>query len=460
MNRAVFKAALTTALLVSAGSAGAAADSLKLFFPWGSNALTAAAKHTLDLAVYRDFFSGGRFLIYGYTDASGSMESNQLLSDARVQALQAYLKDSLRLAVPVETAVGRGERYAGSASDRDWRDRLVTVYRMPASEPEKTPAARKVPLPVRAFNPVFLGGCSDCPPGFRNYTEAVNTQAYAVYKQGRALNPRTDFAAVRARFGFNTVSGAPRWTKTELLRKTAAGAPGARGSFAILLALAYALERKPDSMFQFLNQALDGCEPDTQSAACAEVWDPNILGFYQFEPYTSTEAWRRFAGRILARYRKTHADTRAEKDLPLLLAGGADQSVRFPLAVADPSLGAVRERVARRNLAFIRSYMDRNGFPRRENGSAGAADAAFLLVQHSEDTGLQRKVLVQLQALLKTGAADKEQVALLTDRYLVNATGRQRFGTQWMSDGTLYPIEDIETVNRRRAEFGLEPLRF
>jgi hypothetical protein len=74
---------------------------------------------------------------------------------------------------------------------------------------------------------------------------------------------------------------------------------------------------------------------------------------------------------------------------------------------------------------------------------------------------LQRDLLPVIVAVIKKDPSQKAEFAGLYDRLRVSAGMKQLFGTQAVSTSgflVLYPIEDQEKVNERRAEFGLPEL--
>lgn len=90
------------------------------------------------------------------------------------------------------------------------------------------------------------------------------------------------------------------------------------------------------------------------------------------------------------------------------------------------------------------------------------AMAAFLLVQHTQESEFRKSSLELLQKAVKEGGARDDQLALLTDRFLISEGKPQRYGTQTRitKDGKFEvpPIEDEANVDKRRAEVGLGPL--
>lgn len=154
----------------------------------------------------------------------------------------------------------------------------------------------------------------------------------------------------------------------------------------------------------------------------------------------------------------------------LLRRAAADQSVREQLTRAlqagnqpDSSVIANMLAVDSANTAWLRDAVERRGWPGRSSVGDDGAAAAFLLVQHSDrDTAFQARVLAALEAVYRSGEVQGQEVALLTDR-LSGARGKpQVYGTQaTVRDGrvVLDPIIDSASVDARRAELGLPPIR-
>jgi hypothetical protein len=146
----------------------------------------------------------------------------------------------------------------------------------------------------------------------------------------------------------------------------------------------------------------------------------------------------------------------------LLALGRADQALR---ADADSMRSAsyVRrmEEGDSANADALMEIVARHGWPTRSRVGREAASAAFLVAQHNPR--IRGEALARMLAL-PPGEVDAQDLALLQDRVLVSEGKPQRFGSQFSSaPGSpdvleLYPIEDIEHVDARRAEVGLFPL--
>ena len=90
-----------------------------------------------------------------------------------------------------------------------------------------------------------------------------------------------------------------------------------------------------------------------------------------------------------------------------------------------------------------------------------AANAAFLIVQHA-DQSLWRRFLPTIEAMVMTGEAEGPAYALMYDRLALSEGRAQRYGSQMRCSSGQYvvsePVEDMATVDARRASVGLGTL--
>lgn len=143
-----------------------------------------------------------------------------------------------------------------------------------------------------------------------------------------------------------------------------------------------------------------------------------------------------------------------------------DLRVRQELARAGALFEGYHPRmreVHERNAARLRAVLKECGWPARSVVGEEAADAAWLILQHSiGNPDLQRLGLSVLEAAAAVGEARMIHVAMLEDRIRCNEGKGQRYGTQidWDKDGLLspLPIDDETNVDKRRSEVGLGPL--
>ena len=103
-----------------------------------------------------------------------------------------------------------------------------------------------------------------------------------------------------------------------------------------------------------------------------------------------------------------------------------------------------------------------HGWPKRSVFGEEASGVAFLVVQHAE-LDYQKKYLPLIKEAVAQKEARQSDLAMLEDRILTREGKKQTYGTQLRLNQTtqrmeLYPIEDEENVDARRATVGLEPL--
>ncbi len=110
------------------------------------------------------------------------------------------------------------------------------------------------------------------------------------------------------------------------------------------------------------------------------------------------------------------------------------------------------------NRQRLKEIIQEHGWPGKSLVGADGANAAWLVVQHSDaDVAFQRECLALMEAAPE-GEVSPQDVAYLTDRVLVNEGKKQRYGTQMGMNFKPRPIEDPDNVDKRRAEIGLPPL--
>src|SRR5207253_2981830 len=107
--------------------------------------------------------------------------------------------------------------------------------------------------------------------------------------------------------------------------------------------------------------------------------------------------------------------------------------------------------LAEENTAFIKSVIDKQGFPGRKQVVERGAQAAFVLILHAErELQFQIRCLALIEKSVTTGDASPRFLAYLTDRVRVAEWMPQVYGTQFMKavNGAQvpHPIEDAANV--------------
>ncbi len=129
-----------------------------------------------------------------------------------------------------------------------------------------------------------------------------------------------------------------------------------------------------------------------------------------------------------------------------------------------PELIEKQAEIDRKNLARLEKVIQQYGWPGKSLVGDQASVAAFLILQHSEQS-TQEKYLEMFKQAAKSGEARKADAAMLEDRVLMRQGKKQIYGTQLQSNAAsngklfVFPIEDELHVDQRRTRVGLPPLR-
>lgn len=172
-------------------------------------------------------------------------------------------------------------------------------------------------------------------------------------------------------------------------------------------------------------------------------------------------AWRATQASInTAKSRTARAVSKPALRKKLLMLAQRDQEVRSE--TSEDLLG--REAADKDAFDAIKRIVARSGFPKESEVGRDGVNAAWLLVQHaSMDPGWQFEVLQQLESSAASGEISGEQFALLYDRVAVLYHHKmQKYGTQLQPGAETaqpLPIEEADSVDARRAELGMMPLR-
>jgi hypothetical protein len=114
------------------------------------------------------------------------------------------------------------------------------------------------------------------------------------------------------------------------------------------------------------------------------------------------------------------------------------------------------------NTAYMKTVIDKYGWPGVGLVGEDGALAAFLLVQHADrDPQFQKKCLPLLEAAVQAQEASAGNLAYLTDRVLLAEGKPQRYGSQFQTVGgksVPLTLEDPDNVDARRESVGLPPL--
>ncbi|MBO2464974.1 DUF6624 domain-containing protein [Actinomadura violacea] len=115
------------------------------------------------------------------------------------------------------------------------------------------------------------------------------------------------------------------------------------------------------------------------------------------------------------------------------------------------------ELVRQDNTEWLKAVIAEHGWPGRTLVGDHAAEAAWLLAQHSDQQPeFQRHCVRLLRQAVQEDQAPAWCLAYLDDRVRVAEGRTQLYGTQYR-DGVPYPVEDPDGLDERRVAVGLEP---
>jgi len=115
-----------------------------------------------------------------------------------------------------------------------------------------------------------------------------------------------------------------------------------------------------------------------------------------------------------------------------------------------------------KNRQRLDEIVKEHGWPKMSSFGPEASGVAFLIVQHA-DLEYQKRYLPLIKESVTRNEARPSDLAMLQDRVLTREGKKQIYGTQVRVNQStqvmeLYPIEDEENVDARRATVGLGPL--
>ena len=132
----------------------------------------------------------------------------------------------------------------------------------------------------------------------------------------------------------------------------------------------------------------------------------------------------------------------------------SDQGMRTNGGENDPEID-------RKNLVTIISLIEKCGMPTLEEVDDVQMSAIWVVFQHGDNEN-RKKYLPLLEKSAKNGDLKATQIAMMKDRTMMMDGEPQVYGTQVSKVGNewvLYDLANPETVNKRRAEMGFEPLQ-
>ena len=112
------------------------------------------------------------------------------------------------------------------------------------------------------------------------------------------------------------------------------------------------------------------------------------------------------------------------------------------------------EKMHKENAQYLKNIIEQIGFPTISKVGKEASDAAWLVIQHSISDPELMKSAYQLM-LEDQADINLKNLAYLFDRIQFFEGKPQRFGTQYNSDGSIYPVVNKDELNELRKKYNL-----
>ena len=114
------------------------------------------------------------------------------------------------------------------------------------------------------------------------------------------------------------------------------------------------------------------------------------------------------------------------------------------------------------NELIVTRILDNYGWLSHNQIGYMANQSLWLVIQHAP-IETQEKYLELLKESVDKGGSEGWYLAFLEDRILMRNNKKQKYGSQLIQNKEtgeyqLYPVEDPENLNKRRAKIGLEPI--
>ena len=134
-----------------------------------------------------------------------------------------------------------------------------------------------------------------------------------------------------------------------------------------------------------------------------------------------------------------------------------DLTIREELLTAGKLSGGYHpemERVHQNNAKRLREIMAEIGFPTISAVGEKASNAAWLIIQHSIG---EPHFMKRCYQMMEENSHDINPInkSYLYDRIQVFQSRPQRYGTQLIAGGTLFPVENKENLNEERQKVNL-----
>lgn len=229
------------------------------------------------------------------------------------------------------------------------------------------------------------------------------------------------------------------------------------------LACCYALNRKTDSAFYFINQVID----------IAQIDELNWLMLDKDLGVLRTDfKWNDIKYKLDEKLKNECKCSNKALALELRDMKIEDQQYRSYRSITVKrqelnydeilSLLKIQSKYDSINQLKLLPILNKFGWPSISMVGKDGSQTAFLIIQHANNE-LQKKYVDKIKCLAKRQEADWESYASMMDRILIEEGKKQVYGTQFRYNPTtneqeLFPIKRASCVDKRRRKIGLHPI--
>lgn len=224
-------------------------------------------------------------------------------------------------------------------------------------------------------------------------------------------------------------------------------------------ACALSLSNENDLSFKYLRESI------MLEVRLTPLTDPDFLNL------RDDKRWESFENELINLFEEKYKTKISDKNYAKVLwkMNAIDQKHYNEIYLVERKIGKnstvantlweIKRELNEQNLKELEILIEKKGFPKISMVGKLAAQAVFLVIQHS-NLELQKKYIPVIKKLCEIKEVDTQSYAYIYDRIQVRESKPQKYGTQIKfnketSEFELFPLENKEKVDQWRREIGL-----
>lgn len=127
------------------------------------------------------------------------------------------------------------------------------------------------------------------------------------------------------------------------------------------------------------------------------------------------------------------------------------------------SIKTIIQTTDHKNLVKVNRIIQQHGWLGPQEVGMNGSQALFLVIQHA-DLATQQKYYPMIRQAEKDGKTLSSNLAILEDRIAMREGKKQLYGSQGFTDKAtgityIYPVADVDNLDKRRQSMGLPPMK-